>query len=98
MKQVGSVWPSHHGFQEETMRSYENPFQELKVSHERLGISWVLSRIMSRPLQAVRAQVLEMIKAKKEEEAEGAGHGCMAALECKKKKKKGQYESVARRI
>lgn len=46
MKQVGSVWPSHHGFQEETMRSYENPFQELKVSHECLGTSWVLSRIM----------------------------------------------------
>lgn len=52
MKPMGFVLPSNHSFQEETMRSYENPFQELEVLHRCLRMSWVLSRVVVNSLQS----------------------------------------------
>ena len=44
MKQVDSALPSNHSFQGETMRTYENPFQELELLEEQMP---ALSRVLS---------------------------------------------------
>ena len=52
MKPMGSVLLSNHSFQEETMRFYENPFQEFEVLHRCLRTSWVLSRLVVKSPQS----------------------------------------------
>jgi len=70
---MGSILLSNHSFQEETMRSYENPFQELEVLHRCLRTSWVLSGVVVKSLQSSQSPESQNIQAKEEEEVKGAG-------------------------